>query len=81
MRSVSSFLLMAAPLMLAGCASTVPVPVRALPPVELIQDCPAVAEDVSTNGALVRTYRALKESLHACNNDKAALREWAEDSQ
>lgn len=62
---------------LPGCSSTVKY-VREKPPVELLADCPVVAELVKTNGQLVETILAYRASLATCNIDKESLRKWAE---
>lgn len=64
---------------LGGCKATLPA--KVLPPVELIQDCPASAIDVTTNGGLAKAIPILRNDLANCNNDKAALRAWAGDTQ
>lgn len=62
-------------LALVGCASTQPV---GLPPAALLEDCPEPVAEVRTNGDLARLALDLKLALALCNNDKAALRAWAE---
>ena len=74
MRLMSSLL---AVLALAGCATRAPSLAPALPPVDLMQDCPAPVIDKTTNGGLARGVQALKGALKDCNLDKKALREWA----
>lgn len=61
---------------LPGC-SVMTKSVREQPPVELLADCPAVLEDVKTNGGLTRTITAYRRALAVCNIDKQSLREWA----
>ena len=63
-------------LLLTGC-STVKY-VRELPPQELLGDCKVVSEKTKTNGELVYTILAYRESLALCNIDKDSLRKWAE---
>lgn len=75
MRCVASLLLVLA---LAGC-TTVPQVIREIPPADLIEDCPAVEEDITTNGGLVRTILDYREALARCSNEKAALREWVRE--
>lgn len=41
----------------------------------LLADCPVPSPDGRDNAALARLALALKQSLLACNDDKAALRE------
>lgn len=60
---------------LFGC-STAKV-VRELPPQDLLANCPAVVEQVTTNGALVSTILDYRASISTCNLDKESLREWA----
>jgi hypothetical protein len=60
---------------LSGCKATLPH--KVLPPVELIQDCPESAIDVTTNGGLAKAVPILRSDLAKCNIDKAALRAWA----
>lgn len=67
-----------ASLLLASCASVAPGPVRVLPPLELLQDCPEPLTQHDTNGRLAEGILALRDALRGCNRDKAALREWAE---
>ncbi len=67
-------------LVLAGCAHTQPPQViRELPPAALLEDCPVPVADLATNGALVDHILSLRYALRECNNDKAALREWAKE--
>ena len=61
---------------LTACSSTKYV--RELPPQELLGDCKAVTEKTKTNGELVYTILAYRESLALCNIDKGSLRKWAE---
>lgn len=62
---------------LSGCA-TRPVPVKMLPPTDLIAATQQPAGDVSTNGGIATLLKATKNALAACNRDKADLSEWAE---
>ena len=64
---------------LGGCKATLPI--KVLPPVELIQDCPESAIDVTTNGGLAKAVPILRSDLAKCNIDKAALRAWAGDTE
>jgi hypothetical protein len=67
-------------LSLTGCGSTeyVRVKERDTPPVALLQDCAEpLATDVTTNGLLLGYVGQLRSALRKCNDDKAALREWA----
>jgi hypothetical protein len=59
-------------LLLAGCAAP-----TAPPPAFLLQDCPAPAIRARTNGELAATLQDYRYALRACNDDKAALREFA----
>ena len=51
--------------------------VREMPPVELLADCPEVAEQGKTNGQLAQTILAYRASVATCNTDKESLRKWA----
>lgn len=62
---------------LVGCNASLPI--KVLPPVELLQDCPESSIDVRTNGGLAAAVPILRSDLAKCNIDKAALRAWAED--
>jgi hypothetical protein len=66
-------------LLMASCAAVTPTSTKLLPPASLLADCPAPAPTVSTNGELVDYILALRGALRLCNDDKAALREWAKD--
>lgn len=63
-------------LALAGCTT---VPVIQAPPEHLMQDCPIPAVQAEKNGDLPKTILAFKAALRSCNDDKAALREWAKE--
>lgn len=63
-------------LLLAGCATAPEIQVL-VPPAELLADCPIPMDPIPTNGDLARRDAARKAALVRCNNDKAALREWA----
>lgn len=52
--------------------------VREKPPTELLADCPAVVEQIKTNGQLAQTILAYRASMATCNTDKESLRKWAE---
>jgi hypothetical protein len=52
-----------------------------LPPAELLADCQEPAASVSTNGLLAKYALDLRTALRSCNDDKAALREWAKEIQ
>lgn len=67
-------------LALAGC-ETAPVIVRDVPPAFLLEDCPEPDATVSTNAELAAWVLALRHSLRRCNNDKAALRDWAKEPE
>jgi hypothetical protein len=71
-------LLVMAGIFITGCASN-PVfrEAREVPPAQLMQDCPAPSPIVTTNGELASYILSLKQVLRLCNDDKAALREWA----
>lgn len=60
------------------CASCAQVQ---LPPAELLADCQEPAARLSTNGLLARYALDLRTALRGCNDDKAALREWAKELQ
>lgn len=66
-----------AALALSGCAGSTPLLVRDLPPEVLLQDCPEPPANIRTNKDLAEWALALRQALRVCNNDKAALREWA----
>jgi hypothetical protein len=61
-------------LVLCGCASVV-----GPPPEYLLLDCPAPAVVAATNGDLARTLNQYRWALKACNDDKAALREFVKE--
>jgi hypothetical protein len=63
---------------LIGCATT-GTTVKLLPPVDLLQDCPAPVYTITTNRDIALAIPAWKRALALCNNDKASLREWAKD--
>lgn len=65
-------------LALAGCATKYAQ--QTLPPEHLLLPCPVPAVQAETNGALARTVLAFKRALQDCNDDKAALREWAKEN-
>ena len=65
-----------AALLCASCAAVTP---SATPPLALLSDCPQPVVNVQTNGDLVHLIRALRGALSLCNDDKRALREWAND--
>lgn len=62
-------------LSLTGCATTEYI--RELPPAELLAECEKPAYDKTTNRGIVLGLVAYDQALALCNNDKAALREWA----
>lgn len=66
-----------AALLSASCAGTQYV----LPPAELLAECQEPPAQVSTNGLLARYALDLRAALRGCNDDKAALREWAKELQ
>jgi hypothetical protein len=47
--------------------------------VELLADCPYVAEKIKTNGELAWTILEYRKALELCNLDKQSLREWAKE--
>jgi hypothetical protein len=61
-------------LLVASCAAVSPL----APPPELLADCPIPSSPVRTNGELAEGYSARGFALRACNDDKAALRAWAD---
>lgn len=71
MKNLAPMLLVA--LLMASCAAGIPKPPR-----ELLQPCNEPTPAVATNGALAEYTLALRSSLRGCNDDKAALREWAD---
>lgn len=64
-----------AALLMASCASVTP---SGAPPWALLEDCTAPQAELRTNGDLIPHIRALRNALRSCNDDKRALREWAE---
>lgn len=67
---------------LIGCVAkpvTVTRIVPVLPPISLIQDCPAPALAGDTFGDVVGLTVDLQEALATCNADKASLRKWRAD--
>lgn len=62
-------------LIVTGCATTT---VKDLPPVDLLAECPHPVVSTVTNGDLAKAIPAYRKALTLCNNDKAALREWAD---
>jgi len=76
-RGLTSLCLLA---LLSGCATAPPVTLiqREKPPAHLLLDCPLPAQEFRTNADLLAHILALRGSLRGCNDDKAALREWAE---
>ena len=63
--------------LLMGCTATLPV--KVLPPVELLQDCTESNIDIRTNGGLAKAVPILRQDIKVCNLDKQALRKWAEE--
>jgi len=63
-----------AALVCASCVTTTPQG----PPWALMEDCFVPQARLSTNGDLVPHIRALRSALRSCNDDKKALRDWAE---
>lgn len=54
------------------------VAVKDSPPVSLLNDCAEPSPiGVTTNGELLSYVGQLRSVLRNCNDDKAALREWA----
>lgn len=64
---------------LSGCA-TKPVPVKMLPPVDLIAPTQQPAGSVATNGGIATLLKKTREALAACNRDKADLQGWADQA-
>lgn len=64
-------------LAMAGCASTHAIKVQHIYPEQLFLDCPTPSVEARTNGELARTLMDFRSALQTCNDDKAALREWA----
>ena len=70
-------------LFLTACASTLPQVlvktevVKQYPPSALTQETPPPEEVFQTNGDLLTTIERLRAAMKDCNDDKAALREWA----
>lgn len=59
----------------AGCQSMAPVKL----PEHLLLPCPEPTMRRTTNGELADTLDKFKWALRACNDDKAALREWQKE--
>lgn len=51
--------------------------VAMVPPAAYMEDCVETKVDVAVNGDLLRKIKRLRVDLAECNEDKAALREWA----
>lgn len=66
-------------LLLAGCSTPPARVLRDLPPQDLLQDCEEPTSPLQTNRHLAEHILALRTALRLCNNDKAALREWAKE--
>ena len=49
------------------------------PPPTLTQPTDLPASDIRTNGDLLNALQAARAAVDACNADKAALRDWAEE--
>ena len=71
-------------LSLLGCA-TPSVPqvsyIREYPPAALLLPCPKPSVQVLSNGDLVTLSLELSTALDACDDDKAALRDWSQDGR
>ena len=65
--------------LLTGCASSTYTPVKAYPPVDLVQDCSVTPYELWTNADLAKAIISLRGDLRVCNNDKKALRLWMEE--
>lgn len=66
-------------LLMASCATVAPKSVKVTPPMTFMVDCPEPEVDTATNGGLAKGITDLRGALRLCNNDKAALREWAKE--
>jgi hypothetical protein len=62
-------------LLVASCATVTP---SGAPPWALLEDCHEPQAQLRTNGDLLPHIRALRGALRSCNDDKKALRDWAE---
>lgn len=61
-----------------ACTGIVPAVKQSLPDLTLIQACPEPAPPADhTNGGLVQSILDYQTVLDHCNDDKAALRAWA----
>jgi hypothetical protein len=79
LRSLPFLVLLCVSMLVMGCASVPAAPLeRELPPAEWLEDCAEPPLDVSTNGGLARAVGDLRGALKLCNQDKKALREWAQ---
>jgi len=74
-------LMACAALALSGCFATPGPVVREKPPANLLADCPMPTVYLTHNGGLAQGIGRLRDSIKNCNDDKKALREWAEGIQ
>jgi hypothetical protein len=77
-KKLSKAVLVALIVLLPACSTQIKY-VRELPPVELLADCPYVAEKIKTNGELAWTILEYRKALELCNLDKQSLREWVKE--
>ena len=63
-------------LLMASCAQVSPL--TAVPPAGLLGPCTAPSRALNTNADLVRHILDLRGALQSCDDDKTALREWAQ---
>ncbi|CBW74359.1 unnamed protein product [Mycetohabitans rhizoxinica HKI 454] len=66
-------------LCLTACMRTAPASYRGLPAASLFADCPELTPPTCrTLGGMVQSILDYQTALDRCNDDKAALRAWAE---
>ncbi len=66
-------------MLLTGCGTVQTEYIRELPPASLLEDCQVPQIVLRTNQDLATHIVDLRGALRACNQDKAALREWAKE--
>jgi hypothetical protein len=78
MRLINLAAVIAVLMALSGCQALAPTVLKLMPPAELLQDCPSPEYSVRSNGDLAKAILAERNALALCNNDKGALRRWAD---
>lgn len=66
-------------LSLTGCSTIVTKTVRETPPTPLLAVCQEPKGPITTNRELAEAFLAMRQALRSCNNQLAALREWAKE--